>query len=102
MKNAKECIDSNNFEKFFEEIEKALWGYFSDKFKVDIVNLSKETINSYFKSSGIDKDIENIFINLLDECEFARYSPSNNKSIQMDSILEKAKDIIIKVETALK
>ena len=102
MKNAKECIDSNNFERFFEEIEKALWGYFSDKFKVDIVNLSKETINSYFKSSSIDKDIENIFINLLDECEFARYSPSKNKSIQMDSILEKAKDIIIKVETALK
>ena len=74
----------------------------ADKFKVDIVNLSKETINSYFKSSGIDKDIENIFINLLDECEFARYSPSKNKNIQMDSILKKAKDIIIKVETALK
>ena len=46
--------------------------------------------------------IESKFITLLDECEFARYAPSSNKNAQMDTILEKAKNIIIEVETALK
>ncbi len=102
MRKAQHCIDSDNFDKFFEEIEKALWGYFADKFKVNSVNLSKDTINAYFKHSGIDQNIKNVFVSLLDECEFARYSPAKNKNTQMDSILKKAKTIIIDVETALK
>jgi hypothetical protein len=87
---------------FFEEIEKSLWGYFADKFKVNSADLSKETVANYFSSSEIDKKIENDFISLISECEFARYAPASNKNAQMDSILKKAKKIIIEVETALK
>lgn len=102
LKNAQNCINNNDFDKFFEEIEKSLWGYFADKFKVNAADLSKETINDYFTNSNINKAIENNFITLLDECEFARYAPTSNKNAKMDNILEKAKDIIIEVETALK
>ena len=102
LKNAQKCINSADFDGFFEEIEKATWGYFADKFKVEIANLSKDTVSTYFKSSAIDNDIESKFIALLDECEFARYAPASNKNSQMDDVLEKAKNIIIEVETALK
>ena len=102
LKTAQTCINSNNFDGFFEEIEKSLWGYFADKFKVAIADLSKETVSTYFKSSAIESTIENKFIALLDECEFARYAPASNKNAQMDAVLEKAKNIIIEVETALK
>ena len=87
---------------FFEETEKSLWGYFADKFKVSIADLSKETVSNYFNSNTIDSKVETEFIALLDECEFARYAPASNKNAQMDEILNKAKNIIIKVETALK
>ena len=93
---------TKNYDGFFEEIEKSLWGYFASKFKVNSAQLSKETVSQYFDSSEINKTIENKFIELLNECEFARYSPSNNKNAKMDTILEKAKKIIIEVETALK
>ena len=96
------CIKSNDFDGFFEEIEKSLWGYFADKFKVNSANLSKETISDYFDSAAINKEIEEKFINLLNESEFARYTPEKNKNAQMDILLEKAKAIIIEVETALK
>ena len=102
LKTAQTCINSNNFDGFFEEIEKSLWGYFADKFKVAIADLSKETVSTYFKSSAIESTIESKFIALLDECEFARYAPASNKNAQMDAVLEKAKNIIIEVETALK
>ena len=102
LKNAQKCINSADFDIFFEEIEKAIWGYFSDKFKVDIANLSKEAVSTYFNSSAIEEDIEGKFIALLDECEFARYAPDNNKNAKMDAVLEKAKNIIIEVETALR
>ena len=102
LKTAQNCINNNNFDGLFEEIEKALWGYFSDKFKVEIADLSKETVSTYFKSSAIKNTIENKFIALLDECEFARFAPASNKNAQMDTVLDKAKNIIIEVETALK
>ena len=102
LKNAQKCIKSNDFDGFFEEIEKSLWGYFADKFKVNSADLSKDTISDYFTSATINKNIEEKFINLLNESEFARYAPENNKNAQMDTLLEKAKTIIIEVETALK
>jgi len=102
LKTAQICINNNDFDDLFEEIEKALWGYFSDKFKVAIADGSKETVSTYFKSSAIKNTIENKFIALLDECEFARFAPESNKNAQMDTVLPKAKNIIIEVETALK
>jgi len=102
LKTAQICINSNDFDGFFEEIEKSLWGYFADKFKVESADLSKETVSTYFKSSDIDSTIESKFVTLLDECEFARYAPESNKNAQMDTVLTKAKNIIIEVETALK
>jgi len=102
LKTAQIRINSNDFDGFFEEIEKSIWGYFADKFKVESADLSKETVSTYFKSSAIDNTIESKFITLLDECEFARFAPESNKNAQMDTVLTKAKNIIIEVETALK
>ena len=102
LKSAQKCIKNNDFDRFFEEIEKSLWGYFADKFKVNSANLSKETVSDYFDSAAINKEIEEKFINLLNESEFARYAPAKNKNAQIDILLEKAKAIIIEVETALK
>ena len=99
---ASECIKNKNFEGFFEETEKSLWGYFADKFKVQIADLSKESVESYFNDNNIKKDVEIRFIELINHCEFARYSPSNNKDKQMSGILSSAKKIIIDVESELK
>jgi hypothetical protein len=102
LKYAQNCINNNDFESFFEEIEKSLLGYFADKFKVSIADLSKETVSTHFYTNAIDINTKKQFIALLDECEFARYAPSNNKNAQMGDFLNKAKHIIIEVETALR
>jgi len=102
LKYAQNCINNNDFDSFFEEIEKSIWVYFADKFKVSIADLSKETVSTHFYSNTIDINTEKEFIALLDECEFARYAPASNKNAQMGDILNKAKHIIIEVETALR
>ena len=102
LKNAQKCIKEGDFNLFFEEIEKSLWGYFADKFEVSSADLSKKTINSYFKNAKINEKTEINFISLIDECELIRYAPNNNGNKKMELILEKAKTIIIDVETELK
>ena len=102
IKKANEFLKAKNYDGFYEEIEKSLWGYFSDKFKVDSINLSKDSINDYFTKHQISKDVKNQFIDLINRCELERYSPVSNKSEQVNSLLSEAEKIIINVEAELK
>ena len=102
LTSAQKCIKENNYDSFFEEIEKALWGYFSDKFKVSVAKLSKDTISTYFNTYHISKENKNKFIKLLDTCELARYTPTKDKSQKMDEVLHEAKNIIVQVEIEIK
>ena len=101
LKKAQLRLNTNDFDVFFEEIEKSLWGYLSDKFGVKSSELSKETIDIHFNNNNIDNDFKNKFIEILNVCEFARYSPSQNKNKQMQETLNNAKEIIIKIESNL-
>ena len=58
-------------------------GIFYDKFTIFLLNLSKENINYYFTKNSIDKILKDNFINLLKDCEFARYELKNNQHKQM-------------------
>jgi len=98
LKTANKCILNNNFEEFFEEIEKSLWGYFGQKFNVESSKLSKDNITIYFSANNIEKELEKEFIDLIQHCEFARYAPSSNKNIEMKKTLNRAIEIIIKIE----
>ena len=95
LKKAQKHLNNNEKEQFFEETEKSLWGYFSDKFTVKAAHLSKESIEQYFEKFGIKRETQNNFISLLGDCELARYAPSTMQNTKMEEILKAAKEIII-------
>jgi len=98
LKNAQKHLNNNKKEHFYENIEKSLWGYFSDKFAVQIAELSKETIIYYFEKFYINKTTQSQFISLLNDCEIARYTTSKTDNTKMETILKAAQKIIIEVE----
>ena len=98
LKNAQKHLNSNKKEHFYEDIEKSLWGYFSDKFAVQVAELSKETIIYYFDKFYINKTTQSQFISLLNDCEIARYTTSKTDNTKMGTTLKAAQEIIIEVE----
>ena len=102
LKNAQKHLILREKECFFEEIEKSLWGYFADKFTVEVSKLSKKSIHHYFRKNAINEKMEKQFIGLLSDCEIARYAPSSMKNSKMDKLLESAQEIIIEVESQKK
>ena len=94
-------MKEDKHELFYDEVSKAMWGYLNYKFNIPFADLNKETVKTTFLDKGIPAELADLFINVLDECEFARFAPGDKTHI-MDKIFKQAIDVIINIEKALK
>ena len=101
LKMASKYMSESKHDLFYDEVSTAMWGYLNYKFNIPFSDLSKETVNSTFSQQNISSELADLFINVLDECEFARFAPGD-KTHTMDKIYKEAIDIILKIEKTLK
>ena len=101
MKNAGKLLAEKNSEAFYDEVLKALWGYISDKLSMPVSQLSKDNIEEELQKHQASEELIKEFINNLNECEFARYTPGNQDE-KMDKIYSSAIDVISKMENSIK
>lgn len=101
LKKAKKLMNDEKKEEFFDETLRALWGYVSDKLAIPVAQLSKDNIQEALKNRSVPDDLILVFTRLLDDCEFARYAPGDDKG-RMDHIYEEAEDVISKMENSIK
>lgn len=69
-------LDKNLDGAFYEELHRALLGYISDKFNMPQEDLDKDNIVAKLQERGVSEDLSKQFTDLVDACEFARYSPA--------------------------
>src|SRR5690554_4536816 len=101
LKLAEKYLREQNKESFYDEVLRAIWGYFSDKLAIPVAQLSKDNIEAELLKNGISDELANKFMNILDTCEFARYSQVESNA-EMDNIYNNAIDAIGKMENGLK
>ncbi|WGK65934.1 BatD family protein [Croceiramulus getboli] len=69
---------------FYIAMEKALHNYLKAKLNIQTSEMSKERISRLLQERDV-KDSDSIeFISLLESCEFARYTPTNQVGMQQD------------------
>lgn len=88
--------------QFYDEVLKALWGYASDKVNIPIESLSKDNIQEKLLDRGCNSYSAEKFIDAISECEFARYSPSQDEKSSMKNTYEMAVSAIIEIEESLR
>lgn len=101
LKQAEVYLKKHDKENFYNEILRALWGYFSDKLSIPGANLTKNNIGAELSNYGVDEVLIQKFMKILDTCEFARYAPVESTAA-MDDIYQETSDAIGKMETILK
>lgn len=101
LTNAYNFLKINNQNSFYEELSQALWGYISDKLNIVRSQLSMETVKEMMLSKNVSEDIVNEFIELLNNCEFARFAPGDPNK-KMDDLYQKGIELITKSEKLLK
>ncbi len=98
LKNARQLMTKNKHDAFFEEMLRALWGYFSDKLTIPVSELNRDNIFLELSKYGVTENVCNDIIGLLDDCEFARYAKSEENGSDMSVVYKKACDLINQVE----
>jgi hypothetical protein len=83
-------------EAFYESLERALHNYLKAKLGIETSEISKEKITQILEDKKVDTLVINQFIDVLKDCDFARYAPATE--VQMKQEYEKAKEIIIKLD----
>ena len=94
-------LRQNLYTAFYEELHKALLGFMSDKLNIPVAELSKERIAEILSEGGVPSSLIDSFVNLIDACEFARYSPSAGNEA-MAAHYESALDVISSIDSNMK
>jgi hypothetical protein len=100
MKKAEELLQKGEQEPFYEEVLHALWGYLGDKLGIPQANLIRELVRDELSDRGVEEDLIDSFLLLLDTCEFARYAPSADAHM-MDNIYVEALEAVERMENTL-
>jgi hypothetical protein len=69
---------------FYDSLERALHNYLKAKLSIKTGEMSKEKIKDLLNNRGASSENTAAFIQLLESCEFARYTPASKTSMQQD------------------
>jgi len=94
---AKKNLDKKDM--FYVSLEKAMHNFLKSKLSIETSDYCKERIQDLLKNRNVDDDTQKLFIRLIENCEFARYTPASNVAINKD--YENAVKVISKLDNLL-
>ncbi len=97
FKVAYSFMKAHKSDKFYEELARALKGYISDKLGIAPSQLISDTIIERLSNYGASDDAVNQVIEVLNECEMARFTPSQSDDA-MNDIYNRASSAIKAIE----
>ena len=86
-------------EAFYIALEKALHNFLKAKLQIETSEISKEKISELLQDKGVDENTIKQFITVLNECDFARYTPTTD--VMMKNEYEKTVEILTEIDKQL-
>lgn len=86
-------------EAFYIALEKALHNYLKAKLHIETTDISKEKIAEILQGKAVNEEVINEFIKVLDNCDYARYTPSTD--VMMKQEFDKAREVIANLDKEL-
>ncbi len=80
-------------DKFYEELSKALYGYFGDKLGMPPSQLIRANISQQLADYGAKPESIDMAIRILDDCEMARFTPEHSQQ-ERDGLYRDASNVI--------
>ena len=101
LQEAKKFLHQKKEEQFYSEVSRALWGYIGDKLGIPPSDHSVEIVKTALESRGVSTEAAGKLGAAIEQCEFARFSPSSGGG-KMDGVYHEALGIISEIEDQLR
>lgn len=101
LRKAAAAMKKNNSELFYDEMLTAIWGYLGDKLKMPTSELLRDNIKAVLTDKEIPQGNIDAVVELLDNCEFAKYAPAAATS-GMKETYDTAVEVINNLEKSFK
>ncbi|MDR3235701.1 MAG: BatD family protein [Prevotellaceae bacterium] len=95
LKTAGQYLKDGNSNNFYDEVSRALWGFLSDKSGLTIADLSRDAVRETMQRKNAKEEDINAYLQILDECEYARYAPGAGR-VEMEKTYNDAIAVISK------
>ena len=74
LATAKQHLDQNKIDVFYEELFKALYGYSSNKLGIEVSDLTKENLAARMRERNVQEETLTKLMATIDTCEYARFA----------------------------
>lgn len=101
LRKASVCMKNGDADHFYDEMLVAIWGYVGDKLKLPTSELNRQNVSEILAGKGIGASSVQSLIDLIDECEFAKYAPASAKD-NMDKTYDAGVEVINHLEDEFK
>ena len=102
LRLAAKALTANDADAFHESLARALWGYISDKLRIPSSALTRDNIREKLLESGISEELTDRTINILDQCEMARFTPDSSSPEHLKGLFDESSAVIKAVESTKK
>ncbi|MDG1477350.1 MAG: BatD family protein [Vicingaceae bacterium] len=99
LKSAKQSLEANNTNAFYEAITKALFGYLGDKLHIPTAELNQNNIKEKLVQVNVNEQTVTALMDTIELCDMARFAPV---SISEQEVYNKAETIINQIEEEVK
>lgn len=101
LKAAAGFMKKNENEAFHDAILKAFWGYLSDKLGIPVAHLNRDSALAALRQRSVDEELIGDFVEITEQCEFARYAPSGGSEARSE-LYKKAASTMSRLEKQIK
>lgn len=78
LREARGAMQAHDNDLFYASLARALWGYISDKLSIAASQLTRDNVAEKLGDYGLGKESIDNVLEVLDECEMARFTPSHS------------------------
>lgn len=93
LKKAAACMREGKREMFYDEMLIALWGYVGAKLNIPTSELNRQNLAERLLNAGATQEVIDEFVDVLDQCEYAKYAPGSG-SDELKNVYSRGADVI--------
>jgi hypothetical protein len=77
LRVAEKYLHEGDDNKFYEEIYKALWGCLSDKYGIELSQLSRDTVEAKLQEKQVAAEQHDHIMHTIEDVDYARFAPGD-------------------------